>query len=112
MYNFTCLYITNFLGCALHGMDHYGDDLKRVSADDYMECGHKCLDHPSCKRWTFKPFSAFPESSDRNMTLGMCVLNHGKNYSLNKCSNCVSGLKSSKSGSNCKMNGNYLAMAR
>ena len=101
MYNFTCLYITNFLGCALHGMDHYGDDLKRVSADDYMECGHKCLDHPSCKRWTFKPFSAFPESSDRGQESCKKV----KNF-------CTFRLKSSKSGSNCKMNGNYLAMAR
>ena len=92
-------------------MDHYGDDLKRVSADNYIECGQKCLDNPSCKRWTFKPFSAFPESSDSNITLGMCVLNNGKSYSLKKCSNCVSGLNTLKAESNCNMNGMYLTFA-
>ena len=86
-------------------MDHYGDDLKRVSADNYIECGEKCIQHNLCKRWTFKPFTAFPESKNRNMSLGMCILNHGQNYFLNKCGNCVSGFKTSKSRVDCRMNG-------
>ena len=98
-------HISIFLGCALHGKDHYGDDIKRVSADTYQECGSKCINYPSCKRWTFKHFSASPESSKRNMSLGMCVLNHGKNYSLKKCQNCVSGFRNSNLGKKCKMNG-------
>ena len=97
-----------FLGCVLHGMDHYGDDLKRVSADNYVECGDKCLHNNQCKRWTFKPFTAFPESKSRNISHGMCILNHGKKYSLKKCGNCVSGFKKTNHQSECSMNGTSL----
>ena len=33
-------------------MDHYGGDIKCVSAATYVECNEICIKEPKCQRWT------------------------------------------------------------
>ena len=33
-------------------MDHYGGDIKCVSAATYIECNDICIKEPKCRRWT------------------------------------------------------------